>query len=59
LTPATLVAVSGRPTSAEALLCVSDTFPWGETPSETGVAHKIQAKNAVVPTVTLFDIAFS
>jgi hypothetical protein len=59
LTPATLVAVSGRPTSAEALFSVSDTFPSGEMPSEAGVADKMQAKTAVAPTTTIFDMVVS
>jgi hypothetical protein len=37
----------------------SDTFPSGERRSERGVAHKTQASNAVVATVTAFDIATS
>jgi hypothetical protein len=32
------------------------TFPSGDKRSERGVAHKMQAKSAVAPTVTTFDI---
>jgi|RhiMethySRZTD1v2_1073278.scaffolds.fasta_scaffold43869_3 hypothetical protein len=37
----------------------SDTFPSGERRSERGVAHKMQPRSAVAPTVTAFDIATS
>ncbi|MGC1874712.1 MAG: hypothetical protein WA699_07765, partial [Pseudolabrys sp.] len=58
-TPATLVAVRGRPISAEALSVDNATLPWGDKRSERGVAHKMQAKTAVAPTVTIFDITTS
>jgi len=51
--------VSGRPITAEALSSVSDTFPSGEKRSERGVAHKMQAKTVVAPTVTILDIVTS
>jgi hypothetical protein len=35
------------------------TFPSGDKRSERGVAHKMQAKTAVAPTVIIFDITTS
>ena len=35
------------------------TFPSGDKRSERGFAHKMQAKSAVAPTVTTFDITTS
>ncbi|MFZ0193472.1 MAG: hypothetical protein WAL14_01445, partial [Pseudolabrys sp.] len=58
-TPATLVAVRGRPTTAEALSADNATVPSGDKRSERGVAHKMQAKSAVAPTVATFDITTS
>jgi hypothetical protein len=54
-----LVAVRGRPISAEALSTDNITVPSGDKQSERGVAHKMQAKSAVAPTVTTFDITAS
>jgi len=51
--------VRGRPISAEALSEDNATFPWGDKRSERGVAHKMQAKTAVAPTATIFDITTS
>jgi hypothetical protein len=51
--------VRGRPILAEALSMDNATFPSGDKRSERGVAHKMQAKTAVAPTVTTFDITTS
>src|SRR5262249_33101809 len=59
LTPATLPGVRGRPITAEAVSTDNDTLPSGEKRSDMGVAHKMQAKSAVAPTVAIFDIGTS
>jgi hypothetical protein len=45
--------------TAEALSTDNDTILSGEKRSERGVAHRMQTKSVVAPTVTTFDITTS
>ena len=58
-TPATLIGVSGRPITAEAVSSDNETFPSGEKRSDRGVAQRMQTKSAVAPVVTSFGIVTS